>query len=83
MPKSKPRKKKTSRRVLVLPDMEHAKRAVLNSLTAVSGQQTYDHAIREFGDWLGSASPVTSPTAAIAATVSTRVSTGVASEGTG
>src|ERR1700674_4872243 len=30
---------------------EHAKTAVLNSLTSVSGQRTYDHAIREFVAW--------------------------------
>ncbi len=34
--------------VLALPDLEHAKAAVLNSLISVSGQRTYEHAIREF-----------------------------------
>jgi hypothetical protein len=48
MPKSKCRKKTPPKRVLALPDLEHAKTAVLNSLTSRSGQQTYDHAIREF-----------------------------------
>ena len=48
--KSKPRKK-APKRVLALPDLEHAKAAVLNSLTSVSGQRTYDHAIREFVAW--------------------------------
>ena len=47
MPKSKSRKKKPPKRVLALPDLEHAKTAVLNSLTSASGQRTYDHAIRE------------------------------------
>jgi len=47
MPKSKSRKKKSPKRVLALPDLEHAKTAVLNSLTSASGQRTYDHAIRE------------------------------------
>ena len=51
MSKSKSRKKKTPKRVLALPDLEHAKTAVLNSLTSVSGQRTYDHAIREFVAW--------------------------------
>jgi site-specific recombinase XerD len=51
MPKSKSRKKKSPKRVLALPDLEHAKAAVLNSLTSVSGQRTYDHAIREFVAW--------------------------------
>jgi len=35
------------KRVLALPDLEHAKTAVLNSLPSASGQRTYDHAIRE------------------------------------
>ena len=37
--------------VLALPDLEHAKTAVLNSLTSASGERTYDHAIREFVAW--------------------------------
>jgi len=49
---SKPRKKKKSpKRVLALPDLEQAKSAVLNSLTSVSGQRTYDHAINDFVEW--------------------------------
>ena len=48
MSKSKSRKKRPPKRVLALPDLEHAKTAVLNSLTSASGQRTYDHAIREF-----------------------------------
>ena len=51
MPKSKSRKKKPPKRVLALPDLEHAKTAVLNSLTSASGQRTYEHAIREFVAW--------------------------------
>ena len=51
MPKSKSRGKKSPKRVLALPDLEHAKTAVLNSLTSASGQRTYDHAIREFVAW--------------------------------
>jgi hypothetical protein len=35
MSKSKSRKKKTPKRILALPDLEHAKTAVLNSLTSV------------------------------------------------
>jgi hypothetical protein len=42
---------KGAKRVLALPDLEHAKTAVLNSLTSASGQRTYDHAIREFVAW--------------------------------
>jgi hypothetical protein len=48
MLKPKSHKKRPSTRVLALPDLEHAKTAVLNSLTSVSGQRTYDHAIRDF-----------------------------------
>jgi hypothetical protein len=48
MPKSKSHKKKVPKRVLALPDLEHAKTAVLNSLTSASGQRTYEHAVREF-----------------------------------
>jgi len=44
-------RKKTPKRVLALPDLEHAKSAVLSGLTSRSGQRTYDHAIREFGAW--------------------------------
>jgi len=51
MAQPKSRKKRSSKRVLALPDLEHAKTAVLNSLTSTSGQRTYDHAIREFVAW--------------------------------
>jgi integrase len=49
--KSRSRTKKTPKRVLALPDLDHAKTAVLNSLTSASGQRTYEHAIREFVAW--------------------------------
>ncbi len=51
MPKPKSRKKKSPKRVLALPDLEHVTTAVLNSLTSASGQRTYDDAIREFVAW--------------------------------
>src|SRR6266581_3695080 len=51
MSKSKSRKKRLPKRVFALPDLEHAKTAVLNCLTSASGQRTYDHAIREFVAW--------------------------------
>lgn len=44
MSKSKCRENRLPKRVLAIPDLEHAKTAVLNSLTSVSGQRTYDHA---------------------------------------
>jgi integrase len=43
---SKSRKKRMPKRVLALPDLEQAKSAVLDTLTSVSGQRTYDHAIK-------------------------------------
>jgi integrase len=54
MSHSKSHKKKAPKRVLAPPDLEHAKLAVLNSLTSASGQRTYDHAIREFVTWYSS-----------------------------
>jgi hypothetical protein len=51
MRNSKSRKKRVPKRVLALPDLEHAKTTVLNSLTSASGQRTYEHAIREFVTW--------------------------------
>ena len=51
MSTSKSRKKRPPKRVLALPDLEHAKTAVLNSLTSASGQRTYYHAIRELVAW--------------------------------
>lgn len=45
------RRRKAPKRVLALPDLEQAKSAVLATLTSASGQQTYDHAIREFVTW--------------------------------
>ena len=50
MPKHR-RKKKPPKRVLALPDLEQTRSAVINSLTSMSGQRTYEHAINEFVDW--------------------------------
>lgn len=36
---------------LKLPDLEHSKSAVLNSLPSVSSRRSYDHAIRDFIEW--------------------------------
>jgi site-specific recombinase XerD len=44
-------KRKKPRRVLRLPDLEHAKIAVLNSLTSPDAQRGYQHAIDEFIEW--------------------------------
>src|SRR6266478_2129081 len=45
------RKRTTTKSVLRLPDLEHAKAAVLNSLTCPDAQRGYRHAIDEFVDW--------------------------------
>src|SRR5207245_2266382 len=45
------RKRTTIKSVLRLPDLEHAKAAVLNSLTSLDAQRGYRHAIDEFVDW--------------------------------
>jgi hypothetical protein len=50
--KPHPRRKcTTTKSVLRLPDLEHAKAAVLNSLTGLDLQRGYRHAIDEFVDW--------------------------------
>jgi hypothetical protein len=43
LPMSKSKSREAAKRVLALPDLEHAKTAVLNSLTSASGQRTNDH----------------------------------------
>lgn len=43
--------KRSPKKILKLPDLEHARTAVLNSLTAISSRRAYDHAIRDFIDW--------------------------------
>src|ERR1700686_3255317 len=50
MSKSRNRKR-SPKHVLALPDLEHSKAAVLNSLTSKSGQRSYDHAITDFVEW--------------------------------
>jgi site-specific recombinase XerD len=44
------KRKLSPKTVLKLPDLEHSKSAVLNSLTSCSSQRSYEHAIREFID---------------------------------
>jgi site-specific recombinase XerD len=45
------RKRTSTKSVLRLPDLEHAKTAVLNSLTSLDAQRGYRHGIDEFVDW--------------------------------
>ena len=50
--KSRSRRRRSSTKsVLRLPDMEHAKAAVLSSLNSVDAKRGYRHAIDEFVDW--------------------------------
>ncbi len=48
--KSKPRSR-YAKRILRIPDLEHSKHAVLNSLLAKSSQDAYGSAIDEFIEW--------------------------------
>src|SRR5213082_3184471 len=45
------RRRRSTRSVLRLLDLEHSKTAVLNSLTSPDAQRGYRHAIDEFVDW--------------------------------
>jgi hypothetical protein len=45
------RRRNSTRSILPLPDLEHAKAAVLNSLDSTDGKRGYRHAIGEFVDW--------------------------------
>ncbi len=44
-------KRSSAKSVLRLPDLEHAKAAVLNSLNSMDAKRGYRHAIDEFVDW--------------------------------
>jgi site-specific recombinase XerD len=48
---SKKAKNNRTKTILKLPDLEHSKRAVLNSLASPSSQDSYEHAIDEFIGW--------------------------------
>src|SRR5713101_2358969 len=45
------RRRSSTKSVLRLPDLEHAKAAVLNSLNSTDAKRGYRHAIEEFVDW--------------------------------
>src|SRR5260370_28071040 len=49
-PSSK-RRRSSTKSVLRLPDLEHAKAAVLNSLNSADAKRGYRHAVDEFVDW--------------------------------
>jgi hypothetical protein len=50
--KQKPssRRRRNGESILRLPDLEHAKAAVLNSLNSMDAKRSYRHAIDEFVD---------------------------------
>jgi ferritin len=48
---AKSTKKRTSKTILKLLDLEQSKSAVLNSLSSPSSRRSYDHTIRDFIDW--------------------------------
>lgn len=48
---TKQTKKRSPKTILNLPDLEHSKLAMLNSLPSLSSRRSYDHAIRDFIDW--------------------------------
>jgi hypothetical protein len=45
------RRRNIAKSILRLPDLEHAKAAVLNSLNSTDAKRGYRHAIDEFVDW--------------------------------
>jgi hypothetical protein len=45
------KKRRVPKTILRLPDLDHAKEAVLNSLTCPDAQRGYRHAIEEFINW--------------------------------
>src|SRR5208283_2548845 len=45
------RRRSSTKSILRLPDLEHAKAAVLNSLNSADAKRGYPHAIEEFVDW--------------------------------
>jgi site-specific recombinase XerD len=45
------RRRNSAKSILRLPDLEHAKAAVLNSLNSTDAKRGYRHAIDEFVDW--------------------------------
>src|ERR1700686_3207511 len=45
------RRRNSTKSILRLPDLEHAKAAVLNSLNSTDAKRGYRHAIDEFVDW--------------------------------
>jgi hypothetical protein len=48
---AKSKRKRAPKTVLKLPDLKQSKSAVLNRLTSLSSQRSYDQAIREFIEW--------------------------------
>ena len=49
--KKSDRKKTTPKRILRLPDLDYAKRSVLNSLGSPASKRAYEFGIDDFGAW--------------------------------
>ena len=45
------RKARSPKKILRIPDLEHSKHAVINSLPAKASQESYEYAIDEFISW--------------------------------
>ena len=60
-------KSKELQKLLNLPDLDHSKSAVLNSLPSLNSRGSYEHAIRDFTEWycsepwLGEGNPQANP----------------------
>jgi hypothetical protein len=48
---SSSKRRRSTKSILGLPELEHAKVAVLNSLNSADAKRGYRHAIDEFVDW--------------------------------
>jgi hypothetical protein len=51
MAKKQSGKRRVPKTVLLLPDLDQAKSAVLNSLSSIDAQRGYRHGIEEFIEW--------------------------------
>ena len=54
MPKKPTTKRRSAKNTLRLPDLDHSKTSVLQSLGSVASKRTYGFAINDFIAWYGS-----------------------------
>jgi len=67
------RRRSSTKSVLRLPDLEHAKAAVLNSLNSADAKRGCRHAIDEFVDWYCSEPLGLQPDRGLALSLSSRI----------